>query len=238
MERLSAIEAIRRRLEGRSASEVAALIAKNVVHATRRLGPAAAEARLRNAEFDRRWGTETSGLVNLSSLDVDPVRARHGVRYQASSSEVLASAVAAFRIDPKLWNFVDYGSGKGRVVLMAARIGFATALGVEFSAELCRVAEENARRFISNGGAPRQPEFVLGDAGSFEPPAGPLLAYLYNPFGPPVIDEVAARLAAKAGQREPVLVAYADPQHLDRFLSRGRWDLVRREPELALLRSL
>lgn len=230
-------QAIQRRLAGRGLGEIAILIAKNVAYAARSLGPAAAAARRRDAEFDRRWGTETSGLVSLSSLAVDPVRARYGVRYEPSSGGALARATEVFGIDPGEWSFVDYGSGKGRIVLIAAAMGFASATGVEFSPELCRIAEENGRRFTSRGGSPSPPEFVLTDAGSFEPPEGPLLAYLYNPFGPPVLDEVAERLAAKAAHDQPVLVAYANPQHLDRFMAHGQWTLVRREADLALLRS-
>jgi hypothetical protein len=231
-------QAIQRRVAGRGPGEIVKLAARTLADAVQSLGPGAAAGRRRDAEFDRRWGTDTSGLVNLSSLSVDPVRARYGVRYQPSSSDALARAVAAFGIEPSKWRFVDYGSGKGRIVLTAAAIGFASAVGVEFSPELCGIAEENARRFAEKGGAAVPPEFVLGDAGAFEPPEGPLFAYLYNPFGPPVLDEVAARLAAKAARGEPVLVAYAHPQHLDLFMSYGRWNLERSEADLALLRSV
>lgn len=231
------MEAIRRRLAGRERGEIAALVKKNIVHAARSLAPAAAAARRRDRAFDRRWGTDTSGSVSLAGLAVDPARARHGVRYQASNGDALDRAVAGFGIDPAQWSFVDYGSGKGRVVLIAARLGFARAIGVEFSPELCRIALENARLFAAAGGAPRAPEVIEADAGLFEPPEGPLLAYLYNPFGPPVIDEVAARLAAKAQAGDPVLIAYRDARHLDRFLASGAWEPVGDDPALALLRS-
>lgn len=210
---------------------------KTLVHAARSLGPSAAAARARDGAFDRRWGTDTSGTVSLSALAVDPARARHGVRYQASDGDALERVVRGFGIDPAEWSFVDYGSGKGRVVLTAAQLGFARAIGVEFSPELCRIAQENARLFAAAGGTARPPEFVQADAGIFEPPPGPLLAYLYNPFGPPVIDEVAARLAAKAQAGDHVLVAYRDARHLDSFLSTYAWHPVASDAALALLRS-
>ena len=230
-------EPIRRRLAGRGPLEILALLVKNLLHPVRSLSPSALAARRRDGEFDRRWGTDTSGSVSLADLAVDPVRARYGVRYQPSNGDALAQAVAAFAIDPAQWSFVDYGSGKGRVVLTAAAMGFARAVGVEFSPELCRIAEENGRRFVARGGAPRAPEFVEGDAGLYEPPEGPLFAYLYNPFGPPIIDEVAARLAARAEAGDPVLIAYRDPRHLGRILSAHPWEVVAHEPGLALLRA-
>jgi hypothetical protein len=231
------LQRIQRSLAGRGPGEIAALAAKTIVHSARSLRPAAIAGRRRDAEFDRRWGTDTTGLVSLSKLDVDPVRARFGGRYQASDGEALAHAVKAFGVEPKDWTFVDYGSGKGRIVLIAARMGFGRAIGVEFAPELSRIAEENGRRFTRNGGASISPEFVLGDAGSYEPPEEPLFAYLYNSFGPPVIDEVAVRLAAKAARGEKVLFTYVNPQHLDLFMSYGDWDMVQRDENVALLRS-
>lgn len=227
---------IGRKLAGRSPGEIAGLVVKNAAYAVRSLSPATAAKRRRDGVFDRRWGTETSGLVNLSALSVDPARARHGVRYQASGEDVVAAIVSLFAIQPAEWSFVDYGSGKGRVVLTAAALGFADAIGVEFSSELVRIADKNARRFMAAGGADRIPRFVLGDAGAYDPPPGPLIAYLYNPFGPPVLDEVIARLEAKAAAGDPVLVAYADARHVARFVA-DRWTVVADDPGLTLLRA-
>lgn len=228
-------DALRRKLVGRALRDLPSLLAKNVAYALQYFGPRAIMARRRDAVFDRQWGTETSRLVNLSSLDLDAARARDGVRYQPSGGDDLAFAVASFGIEPAEWNFIDYGSGKGRIVLIAAAMGFSRSIGVEFSAELCRIAGENVRRFRSKGGAQISPEIVLADAGDFLVPPGPVLAYLYNPFGPRVVDEVAARLQEKADGGDPVLVVYVDPQHLSGLEKRG-WSVVAREPGLALLR--
>ena len=75
---------------------------------------------------------------------------------------------------------------------------------------------------------------MLGDAGASTPPPGPLLAYLYNPFGPPVLDEVIERLAAKARGGDPVFVCYVDPRHLAAFAG---WEIVQRSDDVALLRA-
>lgn len=231
------IEATRERLRGRSTADLKVLAAKNVIHLLARLSPAARTVRVRDGGFDRRWGTETSGLVNLSGLQVDRERTRHGVRYQASSGEVLGHAVDAFGIDPSRFRFVDYGCGKGRIVMLASAMRFARAVGVEFSPELARVAEANVRRFVAGGGAPHTAEIVLGDAGAFEPPRGPLLAYLYNPFGPAVLREVIERLERKLKAGDEVLVAYVEPRHLQLFEAGGLWEVVEHGDEAALLRG-
>ncbi|WP_301089671.1 class I SAM-dependent methyltransferase [Sphingomonas sp.] len=85
----------------------------------------------------------------------------------------LNEAVTTAGIDPARYSFVDYGSGKGRVVMIAAARGFQRAIGVEFAPELHDIALANGRRFTSAGGSSTRCEFILGDAGSYDPPAGP-----------------------------------------------------------------
>jgi hypothetical protein len=55
---------------------------------------------------------------------------------------------------------------------------------------------------------------VCGDAGSFEPPRSDLVCYCYNPFGAPVMNAVAARLAAH-GERSGcrIIIIDIDPRH-------------------------
>ena len=231
------IRALTGRLAGRDMGEVATLVAKNFAHVVRSLSPGAWIARHRSRAFDLRWGTDTTTLANLSALRVDRERARHGVRYQPSSGEALDWAVEAAGIEPARFAFVDYGSGKGRIAMLAATKSFARVFGVEFSPELCAVAEANVARFAAAGGAVRPAEIVLGDAGAFAPPEGPLFAYFYNPFGPVVLAEVIARLEAKAAGGDEVLVAYVDPRHAELFEARGRWATVARNEGALLLRA-
>ncbi|PAX08212.1 class I SAM-dependent methyltransferase [Sphingomonas lenta] len=230
------IGAVRARLAGRTAGEVAGLVAKNIAYGLRRLSPGAAAARRRSMAFDLRWGTDTTTLANLSELSVDRARARHGVRYQPSNGEALRWAVAAAGVEPAGCSFVDYGCGKGRIVMMASALGFARSVGVEFAPELCAVARANARRFVERGGAAHAPEIVEGDAGAYLPPAGPAFAYLYNPFGPVVLAEVVAKLEAHAASGAPVWVAYVDPRHPELFAAE-RWAIAARQDGAVLLRA-
>jgi hypothetical protein len=211
---------ISRKLKGRGGREIVALILLNLVYPLAQFMPAAARARRADSQFDRRWGTETSQRANLSSLTVDQDRARHGVRYQASDSEVLERAVASLGVDPGAYGLVDYGGGKGRVVMLASGLGFEPAVSVEFAPELCAAARDNIARFVAAGGAAKPATVVQCDAASFDPPAGPLIAYFYNPFGPAVLKDVIARLEARA---DDTRVIYVDPRHAELFTETGRW---------------
>lgn len=230
---------VARRFSNRGPSEWLPLIWKNLVHSVTRWRPSAISARWRDRAFDRRWGTRTSGLVNLSSLTVDPVRARQGVRYQASGAETLAWALEAGHIDPSQYTFIDYGAGKGRIVMSASSLSFRRVIGVEFSAELCELARDNIERFGATGGSYRNAEIIHQDAGSFKPPHEPLVCYFYNPFGASIMLEVIEKLEQNlsAGSGD-IKVIYVDPKHLDLFTGRRTWEIASSDADVVLLASV
>jgi predicted RNA methylase len=53
------------------------------------------------------------------------------------------------------FSFVDFGSGKGRVLLVASHYPFREVVGVEFSPELQKIAEGNIRSTKAPNGAVR-----------------------------------------------------------------------------------
>ena len=225
-----------RRFEGRSPRQIVGLTVKTIRHAARRVGPAAARVRRADQAFDRQWGTDTSGTVNLSALNVARDRALLAYGYQASNGVALEQALALAGIDPADFTFIDYGSGKGRVVMISAALGFAKAIGVEFAPELHQVALANADRFLAAGGASKPCDMVLGDAGSYVPPPGPLFAYIYNSFGPQILGEVLHRLEQRAEAGDTVIVVYVNPRHREAFEDNGRWRIEADESDWVMYR--
>ena len=55
-------------------------------------------------------------------------------------------------VDHREFSFVDYGSGKGRVLMLAAAYPFRRILGVEFSESLDRVARDNIATLGADAG--------------------------------------------------------------------------------------
>ena len=74
--------------------------------------------------------------------------------------------------------FLDYGAGKGRSLVLAARYyKFRRVVGVEMSAELCGQATHNLKRVAAG-----QAEIICCDAATYEPPSDTTVFFLYNPF--------------------------------------------------------
>jgi hypothetical protein len=117
--------------------------------------------------------------------------------------------------------FIDFGSGKGRMVLVAARFPFRRVIGVELSAKLNEVARENLERNRSRLICP-DVALITADAGSYEIPDDVTVAYFANPFGPPLFGEVIDRLRASL-ERNPRRFAliYGVPRQHDEVIKRG-----------------
>ena len=187
--------------------------------------------------FDEQYGTETRGIREIASLDiVSSPAARYAVRYDPSSAEWVRAQLQELHIDHAEFAFIDFGSGKGRVLLVAAAFPFKEVIGIEFSRELHGVALENIARFpigAVRAGAVRS---ICGDAASVEMPRSDLICYFYNPFGAPVMNAVAARLIAhhqRFGHR--IIVIYLHPRHRNCFENTGEFTALHETPEALIL---
>lgn len=166
--------------------------------------------------FDQRFGVETAGNVHLGALRIDSANWIHGQQYEPIASPDFQSLLASTGMDIPSATFVDLGSGKGRAVLLATRLPFKSVVGVEFSEELNLIAAENLRRFPSTERRCGKAVLLPGDAANFTFPAGPLVIYMYNPFGIPVMQNVVANLrAAYRADPRPIVVLYFTPLHAE-----------------------
>lgn len=114
------------------------------------------------------------------------------------------------RKDPGFTNisnstFIDFGSGKGLVLLRAAGCPFKKVIGVEFARELHEIARKNVDGYPNY--LRRTPiELVHGDALEFPFPEGNLVLYFYQPFEAPLTAQMISRIQAAADGRQ-ILVA-------------------------------
>ena len=166
--------------------------------------------------FDRRHGTDTVERLPVDAMrGVPTALARHAVHYEPSALPKLQRAlrVVAGTLGSRLseFSFVDIGSGKGLVVMLASRHPFRVVLGVEMAPELHAIAERNLVRYRATGAAPTR--VVIGDALGVDLPPGNLVVYLYNPFDAAVLEPFVSRLAAIAADGREILVVYVNPQH-------------------------
>jgi SAM-dependent methyltransferase len=113
-------------------------------------------------------------------------------------------------IRPSEFSFLDFGCGKGRMLLLAVEAGFGAVIGVEFAPELVRVAMENLRFYR---GRRRRPTIFCADATTFPIPMGPVVLFMFNPFKGPVLEAVADNIKRSFSEHpREMFVVYLVPQ--------------------------
>lgn len=169
-------------------------------------------ARRLGRSFDRRYGTDTQDVVDVSALAVQEEIGRHAVRYEPSTLPKIRRSLRHLGVRHEDFDFFDFGSGKGLVALVAARYPFHRVVGVEASAALCHIAERNLALYSAKVSLVAPVEFIHADALAFASAAAHQVIYLYNPFDAEVLRPLVARLLSTQSIREMV-VAYVNPVH-------------------------
>lgn len=148
--------------------------------------------------FDRVHGVDTLERVNVDDLGVVGGNAEHAVYYQPSPVVPTRRLLERLPIRHGEFSFIDFGSGKGRVLLLASDSGFRRVIGLEFSPKLSAIAEANIARY--SDGARGRAHSICIDATQFEIPDENLVLYFYNPFDEQVLSTVIARIGEAAAR--------------------------------------
>jgi SAM-dependent methyltransferase len=173
------------------------------------------EARCVDSGFDARHGTETNADLTPGEAGIPIERRRAATMYLPTMDNDLATILEALPWSDSLRrqsSFVDLGSGKGRVVFLAAMRSFRKVVGVELSPVLHQVAANNLQIMEKSGALDSPVELVQEDATEFEPPEHPVLTYMYHPFQDRIAQEAIARLVASVERKpRPAALLYCHP---------------------------
>jgi SAM-dependent methyltransferase len=143
----------------------------------------------RDDSFDATLGTDTERPEVLVHLSIESPNYVHGMRYEASDTEMCDRTIGSLGIDPPGFTFIDLGCGKGRPLIVAARHGLGKLVGVEFAGELVEVCRANlAKVGIANA------EVVHLDVCDYRFPLTPLVVYMFNPFDAKIMERVLRNL--------------------------------------------
>jgi SAM-dependent methyltransferase len=175
------------------------------------------------AVVDRILNVDTAESVELAQLGLD---APERVDYEAGGWRDLPRVLPASEVSPADV-FLDLGSGKGRMLLVAARYRFSRVIGVELSEQLTAIARRNvatSRLRRRSGGI----EVVTADVLAYRIPDDASVVYMFNPFRGAIFEAVITELVASVDRRPRVvrLILRNGASH-DRLIRTGRFTLAR-----------
>jgi len=170
-----------------------------------------------DGSFDKRHNVKTSSQVYSWHLNMHSEGDDIGTEepmYLPTSALAFGSIMGLFKDDLSQFTFIDYGSGKGRTLFLAAEYPFKKVVGIEFAEELHETTVQNIRSFSSSKQQCFDLESWMTDATTAELPAGPCFIYFFNPFEEEAMRKVAIQIAEsyRASPRKMYLVYYK-PKH-------------------------
>jgi SAM-dependent methyltransferase len=207
-------------------SELLQLIGKNVYYYSTELFSGRLFKKAdETSEFDDAYNTETEKIREVGSLEIESENVKHAKRYQPSPKDFTTEIIHALPIDFSQYAFLDFGAGKGRVLLIAAQLPFNSVIGIEFCKELSDVATDNINKFAPEKRKAERVECLYEDVTLYSLPEMPLVCYFYNPFNELIMQAVLDRLISslKANPRE-IYIIYVDPKHRDIFDKNAYFD--------------
>ncbi len=163
--------------------------------------------------FDQQHGTDTSGLIWGEDLPSGSRNDAWITGYYGIAPSVFHRTMRLLPADLRGYTFLDFGSGKGRALMLATHYPFAEVVGVELSPELHEIATANLARYAPAERICTTARTVRADATAFALPETPMVLYLNHPFCRPVLEQVLKNLGASlAAHPRPLLLIYINPE--------------------------
>jgi len=177
--------------------------------------------------YDARFGTDTQSMIAVEDLEFSGKGAKYSNLYWPTLKRTVPRVLDLLPIDHSRFTFIDIGSGKGRVLFMAADYPFARIIGVELSPVLHDIAQQNLEALKAAGQDDGRVELYCEDASRFAFPLENLVLYLFDPFQAPAVAAMVANLRVSLSRvpRE-VWIVYLCARHARVIDRSGLFKLV------------
>lgn len=187
--------------------------------------------------FDMKYKIDTINTAPLDALTIDSPNKAVGNYYEGTNAYIFQKMISRVRLDPSQSVFVDFGSGKGKALFMAAERGFRKVIGVEFSIELVETCRRNLEIFKAKSRSKTEFEILHMDASEYEIPAEANLLFFSNPFNETLTNKVIGNILRSYDQSpREVWVVHLHPQGNMAFVRHPRFEVRHEALEGYILR--
>jgi hypothetical protein len=178
--------------------------------------------------FERTYGLDTVGVTYLDGLSIESKNRGRGNYYEGTRLMPLRKLIPQMRdlVSPDS-AIVDCGSGKGKVLLIAAESGVMHVRGVEFAKELCEIAESNWEKFEARKQTGSKVEISCSDILDYAIRPNDSMFFLFNPFDAVVLEATLDRIAESV-EKHPrtivIAVAFLSDTYRTIFEKKARFE--------------
>ena len=166
-----------------------------------------------NLRYDQKFSIETNIPVKLLDMDIDHQSIIHARQYQATHYRLFFKIMNQLQLNWKKFTFIDFGSGKGRCLLIAGMLGFKEAIGIEFAEDLCQKSRENLQSFKkAHPHVELSPiKIIKEDALNFYPYSNHNVYFFYNPFDGNIMEKVLQNCVESSNSESRDYYIYINP---------------------------
>lgn len=166
-----------------------------------------------NFIFDFKYGTDTARNLGLNALEVVGSNKSRATWAESTQQGPFRKLMRQLQL-PFNGDFIDLGSGKGKVLLLASEYPFKNILGVEFAEELNRICRENIRRYARKKPLRDNIQVITADVVDYRFSGREEMIYISNPFDGIILGQVLHNIieSLKANDR-PLWIVYSMAIH-------------------------
>jgi hypothetical protein len=163
--------------------------------------------------FDLRYGIDTRVVPNYFRDTPENERSPE-YSYQPTQIGLVNRILRDVPISYKDYILVDFGSGKGRVLLLASDFPFKKIIGVESSPTLNEIACRNIQLYKSNSKQCSNLESICINVINFKIPDEKAIFYFYNPFDEQIMNMVLLNIKNSLQNcHRDIFLVYSYPVH-------------------------
>jgi hypothetical protein len=170
---------------------------------------------------EKKYGIHSMQIDDLQLLTVEGDNKKHASIYQGANYFLLEEAFDFLKEAGVTGGLVDFGSGKGRIMVVAAHYGFQQITGIDFAPALCNMARKNIENIRENYPKVRF-DILCEDAVNYEIKLNDSIFFFFNPFDEIVMLRVVKNILQSVRQHpRKIYVVYLNPVEKEIFLSAG-----------------
>ncbi len=141
--------------------------------------------------FEKKYRINTSEIIELEDLDINDKK--HSFWYQPTRIRHFKKLMKILNI-PEGSVFVDLGSGKGRILLMASKYGFKRVVGIEISSKLSEIARNNLEIYEKRSKRPLKVTVINVDVLQYNISDDENVFYLFRPFDGFIMEKIIKKI--------------------------------------------
>jgi len=159
-------------------------------------------------------------LINGTSTQIREGKSTDNYKhYSPAYSSLIVESIRNLNIKYENYNFIDLGSGKGKVTLIASKFRFKKIIGVELYKKLINAAKENQKIFFSkkwNKTYKCKIEYVCKDAEKYSIKMDKNIYFMFDPFTEKKLKKILKKITSQK-KFENYIIAFNPPNIIKKY---------------------